>query len=114
MKCLYGFGFETPRQRLLNDGNGRDDEDSGCLFIECESAGEALRWGRVVAEAFMKWLYSDDSISWAESGYADWVNASPEAEYTPEQLANIACVPVGKMSDLSIISGQAKPHGPMR
>jgi hypothetical protein len=110
MKFLYGFGFETPRQRAMNDARGWDDEDSGCVIIEAETADAAREWGRAVAEAFLKYLYDDPAVSWAAGRYADWIDADPASRWSPEQLADVPNVSVGEMPDLARVSAHGGPE----
>jgi len=111
MKFLYGFGFESPRQRTLNIAHKRDDEDSAAVFIEAETSDAALEWGRAVAESFLKWLYDDPTVSWAAGRYADWIEPDPMAMLTPEQLRGIPTVAHGQMPSLAQISAHSRPEG---
>lgn len=74
---IYCFGYETPQQARNNDRRGWDDENSYGLTIEADSEEAAIRWGREVAERFIKLLYRDEAMSWKQLGFADWIEAPP-------------------------------------
>ena len=109
MRFVYGFGFETSAQRANNEASGWDDEDSAALLIEAESDEEAREWGRAVADAFVKWLYESPDESWANAGYADYVEEETVSRWTRDDLRNLQTVAVGQMSDLTSISAHRAP-----
>ncbi|HET6371798.1 MAG TPA: hypothetical protein VFG76_00685 [Candidatus Polarisedimenticolia bacterium] len=104
MRFSYGFGFETPSQRRRNAAHGWDEEDSAAVLIEAATADEARAWGRRIAEAFLKWLYADSAVSWADGRYADWVDEPAETE------RSLQTVSVGTLPDLSVISAHRNPE----
>lgn len=70
---IYCFGYETPRQARNNERCGWDDENSYGLTIEADSEDNTMRWGREEAERFIKLLHRDETISWKQLGFADWI-----------------------------------------
>jgi hypothetical protein len=93
---LYVFGYETPEQAKANTAHGWDDEDSEAVFIEAESVGAALDWGRQISEQFIRQLYGIDDASWWRTSFAHWIVERPESEFTPEALSTIPHVPHGR------------------
>lgn len=93
---LYVFGYETPAQMKANAAHGWDDEDSAAVFIEAESADEALEWGRQVSERFLSELHGDAGISWNALGYAHWIEDDPTNRWSAEQLARVPRVRRGE------------------
>lgn len=87
-RYLYGFGFETPRQWVLNRQHGWDDEDSALIIIRAESADAAYAWGREVAEASVRRLFerahARELPSWKELEYADSIEEAPADVDAPE------------------------------
>ena len=75
----YGFGFESPRQFHNNAVHGWDDEDSQGVLIEAEDEAEALAWGQEISERFIKLLFSDESMSWKQHGYANGIEPMTES-----------------------------------
>lgn len=91
---IYSFGYETPLQFRNNNQFGWDDEDRRAVAIEAEDERSALEWGNQVAEAFLKKLFGDDSVSWSQRRYASWV------EPPAEQFADGERIRVGEWPDL--------------
>ncbi|MHB0969269.1 MAG: hypothetical protein ACYC7A_13750 [Thermoanaerobaculia bacterium] len=87
-RYLYGFGFETPRQRMLNLQHGWDDEDSALIIIRAENTDAAYAWGREVAEASVRRLFerahAQELPSWKELKYADSIEEAPADVDAPE------------------------------
>jgi hypothetical protein len=77
-ESLYVFGFEAPAEAKSNAAHGTDFESSACVRIAAESEEEALRWGREVAERFVKELFGDPGISWKALGFAHWIETDPD------------------------------------
>jgi len=75
-RFIFIFGFETPDQLGNNQRHGWDDEDSMTVCILAESEGQALSWGREVAERHVNELFRRSGISdfsWKQHGYAHWI-----------------------------------------
>jgi hypothetical protein len=123
-KYLYIFGYRTPAQTAsaseaavisaapnpqCRESNakavgssapsGHCEEPSEALFIETDSAEQALAWGREVSEAFLKTLYDDQAISWKALNFAHWIEPNPKLEYPAVTLSGLPLVPVGKLPD---------------
>ena len=94
---LYMFGFESPRQFRNNDLYGWDDEDCEWLLIDAPDEPSANAWGDEVAERFVKLLYGDDSVSWRQRGYANWLDTPSLASSEPA----VQSVSIGKFPDFS-------------
>jgi len=86
-RYAYGFGFETPRQRVLNLKHGWDDEDSALIIIRAESADVAYAWGREIAEVCVRRLFEragDEQYSWKALDFADSVEEASSDLVAPE------------------------------
>jgi hypothetical protein len=93
---LYIFGYRTPEQQERFTRFGHDDEDSAAVFIEADSANDALAWGREISEEFIRHLFADPTVSWQHMRYAHWIDAHPEEAYSAEALATILHVRHGQ------------------
>jgi hypothetical protein len=97
---LFSFGFETPAERRSNDSAGTDFESSWSVWIDAESSGAAMEWGRQVAEAFVRELYERAGIethSWTAGAFAHWIESdAPRDESSPS-------VVIGEMPDFAPI-----------
>jgi hypothetical protein len=103
---LFRFGFCTPAQWAENGRHGWDDESSSCVFVSAQSRDDALAWGREVAEAFVRSLFEGSGWSaaipsWKTSGFAHWLEESPESEFTPDQLQSVPVVRLGEFPDFA-------------
>jgi len=72
---LFIFGYESPETLRTNEEFGDDFEESGAVFIRASSEEDALRWGRVIAEEFLKRVFDDRSVSWTERAYASFIES---------------------------------------
>ena len=103
---LYVFGYETPAQMEANAAHGWDDEDSAAVFIEAESAEEALEWGRQVSERFLSELHGDPSVSWDALGYAHWIEDDPSKRWSAEGLSQVPRVRRGEFPESGCLRGR--------
>ena len=92
------FGYQTKAQYDAFDLYGWDDENSAALIVDTDDKLAAARWGQEVAEAFVKWLFGDESVSWKSMEFA-WT-LSPASEDTEIGLVKVA---VGEMPDFNAI-----------
>jgi hypothetical protein len=84
---LYRFGFESPRQLRNNDSHGWDDEDSQGILIEADNEASALAWGQEISERFFQHLFKNESVSWRQLGYANWIEPPGEAWDDQQRVA---------------------------
>ncbi|WP_066649042.1 MULTISPECIES: hypothetical protein [Sphingomonas] len=104
IKRLFMFGYESPAEADQNARHGWDDESSAGVWIVSQSDDDALNWGRVVAERFVCWLFADkDDYSWADAGFAHWIESDPTALAAASELP---VVTVGEMPDFEALSGE--------
>ncbi|XAM00879.1 hypothetical protein OT109_05730 [Phycisphaeraceae bacterium D3-23] len=89
---VYGFGYENPKQLSGNITRGWDDEDNQAILITACSEEEALAWGRQIAEAFLKLLFQDESVSWQDRNYADRIEQL-EKSWPGQQCVNAGVMP---------------------
>lgn len=78
---MFCFGYETPTQHDNNSAHGWDDSDSSAVFIECDTADEALDWGCEIAERFVARLWAargEPAPSWKSAGFAYWIESDAE------------------------------------
>lgn len=78
LKYEFSFGYESPQEFAYNSSHGTDDESSISLYIEAETEAIALEWGQEVAEAYIKWLFEDASISWKSMRYSFGIEGQTE------------------------------------
>ena len=97
-RFTYGFGYETPQQRSLNELHGWDDEDSAEIIVRADTAEAARSWGREVAAASVRYLFEQAGVpetpTWREAAYAEWVSEASAHDTGPE-------VAVGEFPDLA-------------
>jgi hypothetical protein len=88
-RFLFNFGYGTPASESYNKAHGTDDEFCKAIFVEAEDEKSALAWGQEIAEAYTKWLYKDDKVSWKAMKYANWIETDPEQHYDPSRIMNV-------------------------
>lgn len=101
-RYLFIFGYETPRQRILNAQHGWDDEGSCAFFIDASDEASALRHALNVAEAYVRWLFKRANWegpipNWREGDFAHWIERHPER------------VEAATLGTLPIVSADATP-----
>lgn len=101
-KYLYIFAYQTPEQRHAVAAHGPAEESSAAVFIEADSAEEALAWGREISEAFLRHLLHDPVVSWKGLNFAHWVENDPRQEYPADILARLPVVPRGSFPDFAL------------
>ena len=100
-RYLYIFTYQTPDQWAAAGATpGTPDESSRALFIKADNPEQALTWGSEIAEAFVKCLFTDSTISWQRLNYDHWLEAQPEQEYPKDILAALPEVNYGQLPDL--------------
>jgi hypothetical protein len=100
-RYLYIFSYYTPEQRAQGSTVGQEFADESCeaVFIDADSAEQALGWGRQISEEFVHRLFADPGVSWATQNFAHWVEADPEREYPLDVLSRIKTVRCGDHPD---------------
>lgn len=63
MPHLFRFGFEGPEEFRSNSTSGTDFESSFAIWISAPSAGEALDWGREIAEQLVRHIFDAAGIA---------------------------------------------------
>src|SRR4051812_43636174 len=69
MVFVFRFGYESPQQAAANAAHGWDDESSQYVLIDAPDEAAALRWGREIAERFVRELGVG---SWKVRNFAHW------------------------------------------
>jgi hypothetical protein len=105
-KYLYIFGYQTPEQLAHAAEDEHADESSEAIFIEAESAEQALAWGREISEEYVRLLFREDVIDWKSKNFAHWVESDPQAEYPQDILDNIPVVPYGQHPDFQLLGNR--------
>ena len=98
-KYLYIFGYQTPQQVAQAENDNEAEEASEAVFIEAESAEQALAWGREISEEFVRRLFGDQAVDWKSKNFAHWVEVEPQSEYPKDILAALPVVPCGQHPD---------------
>lgn len=80
---LFRFGYSTPKQFINNEKYGWEDEDSEAVYILAENAEQALQCGYDIADAFLRMLFADPSVSWRAMQFAGVVT---EAQHSSDDL----------------------------
>ena len=100
-KYYFSFGFMEPEEAAqLGLHVGGDPESSTGIWIWAESEEAAIRWGREIAENFMKILYADGSFSWKQLNYVNGIFQKTVQYLSPEQLAITPEVTAGEWPDI--------------
>jgi hypothetical protein len=94
-KFLYVFAYQTPAQVKAAAAGEYAEEASEAVFIEAESAEQALDWGKQISEDFLKRLFPQGDISWKDLNFAHWIEAEPQDEYPADLLERLPVVACG-------------------
>jgi hypothetical protein len=94
-KYLYVFAYQTPAQVEAAANGGYTEEASAAVFIEAESAEQALGWGQQISEDFLNHLFPDRDISWKSLSFAHWIEVDPQEEYPTDLLEKLPVVACG-------------------
>ncbi|HWX21955.1 MAG TPA: hypothetical protein VN578_18800, partial [Candidatus Binatia bacterium] len=98
-RFLYIFGYQTPEQMNSSASSEAPEEASMAVFIEAQSADEALGWGRELSEEYGRRLFPGRALSWKSLNFAHWIEANPQQEYPADLLASLPVVPCGSYPD---------------
>jgi hypothetical protein len=105
---LVGIMFHEPGSLALrNRGIIEDYESTTGLFIEADSAENALRWGESVGEALLQDVNQDSALDWRAFGYYSWIEPSPSTSHWRHCLDFIQHVRVGQMPDFKRMTADA-------
>ncbi len=94
-RYLYVFAYQTPAQVEAAARGGFAEEASEAVFIEADSAEQAMEWGQQISEEFIKSLFPQGEMSWKSQNFAHWIEAEPQAEYPADLLRRLPVVPCG-------------------
>ena len=94
-RFLYIFSYQTPEQMQATGASDAPEEACRAVFIEAETAEEALAWGREVSEEYVRRLFNENAPSWKAQGFAHSIEREPEQEYPDTVLADIPVVAAG-------------------
>jgi hypothetical protein len=98
---LIGIMFhESEPFALWNRGLVEDYESSAGLFIDANSAAEAIAWGEQVGQALLHYVNHDESLDWRGIGYFCWVEESPRTSCWSHCLDFFSRVSAGEMPNL--------------
>lgn len=106
-KRLFSFWFENPLEAKWNASDGTNYKSFTGIWIVSRSVDEALGWGRTIAEGLVVFLFDRAQIapySWAERGFAHWIEQEPEVLSDASYLPSVS---VGEMPDLAVLAADA-------
>jgi len=83
-------------------GDENVEESSEAIFIEAESADQALAWGREISERFVRELFGDKPVDWKSMNFTHWVESEPQTEYPAAILEKVQVVACGKYPDFKL------------
>jgi hypothetical protein len=96
---LYIFGYQTPDQMSPAAKEEHTEEASEAIFIEAESAEQALAWGREISQEYVRRLFGSKPVDWKSMDFAHWVEPEPQKEYPKDILESLPVVTYGKYPD---------------
>jgi len=105
-KYLYIFGYQTPEQMGLAAEDRNAEESSEAIFIEAESAEQALAWGREISEKYVRQLFGNQPVDWKSMNFAHWVESEPLKEYPVSILEKLNVVACGDYPDFKLFERQ--------
>jgi len=103
-KYLFKFGFEAPDEHLTNQRSGTDFESSWAIWISAHRPQDAMSWGIVVADEFVRQLYEKNGITgsvWSKSNFAHWICDDPAQLEEAKREDSIPDAKIGVMPDFS-------------
>jgi hypothetical protein len=100
-RFLYVFAYQTPAQIKAAAAGEYAEEASEAVFIEAESAEQALDWGKQISEDFLQGLFPERDISWKRLNFAHWIEAKPQEEYPADLLESLPVVACGVRPQLN-------------
>jgi len=75
---LIGIMFHEPEPfAQWKSGLIEDYESSVGLFVEADSLGDALSWGKRVGQALLRYVNGDENLDWDALGYYCWLEEDP-------------------------------------
>jgi hypothetical protein len=108
---LVGVMYHEPEPFAdWNRGVMEDYESSTGLFIEADSAEEAVAWGEQVGQALLRYVNHDDTLNWSAFEYFCWLEESPDDSGWQHCLGFFQHVRVGQMPDLGRMTTEAYSH----
>ena len=105
---LVGLMFHEPESfALWNKSLIEDYESSTGLFVQADSAAEAIAWGEEVGEALLRYVNHDETLNWSAFGYYSWLEESPQKSDWGHCLRFFQHVQVGELPDLAMMTTAA-------
>ena len=107
-KYLVGLQYHEPESYALwQKGVVEDYESSTGIFVKAKSEGEALAWGREVANAVLRAANNDSSLSAEAFGYECWIESDPDKSDWQHCLSFFQEVAVGELPNVEKMSASA-------
>ena len=106
MQYLFRFGFESPSEFRTNRASDTDFESSEAVWIDAASADDALEWGRLVAEEFVRQLFGQAGIenySWLGTSFAHWIEDEETVLSWARTSPDVLHADFGRMPDLTAL-----------
>ena len=103
---IFQYHEPEPRQ-LFERGVIEDYESSTGVFINAESAAEALIWCEAVAQELLRRSNDDRSLDWKRLGYSCWIELTPEKSSWGHCLSFFQHVQVGEMPNVDAMGTPA-------
>ena len=105
---LVGLMYHDPESwALWNRGVIEDYESTTGVFVEAESEEQALNWSGVIAEALLRHVTGDPSLTSAQFGYECWIVPDPRESCWSHCLDFFQHVGCGQMPDLESMTSAA-------
>jgi|GEM_PF-2253501 len=99
---LIGFCFHEPEAWASHQrGILEDYESSTGVFVEANSAEDALAWGEVIATELLRYSNHDPTLDWKNLGYFCWIEKDPQTSSWKHCLSFFKHVRAGEMPDLT-------------
>jgi hypothetical protein len=105
---LVGVMFHEPEPfAQWNRGLIEDYESSTGLFVDADSAADALVWGEQVGQVLLRYVNRDGTLDWSALGYHCWLEEAPEKSGWGHCLSFFQRVRVGELPNLEQMTSAA-------
>lgn len=108
---LIGVMFHEPDPfHQWNRGLIEDYESSTGLFVDADSATDALAWGQQVGQALLRYVNHDETLDWSTLGHRCWLEEAPEKSGWGHCLSFFQHVRVRELPNLEQMTSTAYAH----
>ena len=105
---LIGIEYHEPEAwKLWQQGEIEDYESSTGLFVFANSSDEAILWAEKVGEELLRFVNSDQLLSYSALGYLCWSEPSIEGSGWLHCISHFQHVTVGEMPKLEKMTTKA-------